>query len=228
MTSPIATSRAAYVVSWRSKARHAAPTDLAAQSVMRAGCARITPIASSVALVEVAALQEIRDAVVLLDVEMDLDEVLHDLRRGIADGPGVVGEGEDDELGGRVLEIPVHRGPRHEPHEPRVVRQPALRVALAELGGTGLPGDLDRKVDEVVRVAHEDDVAGRLAHRPEHALRDVQLVEQLRLERLDDGPVRRRDLSDELGLIQLAAVRERRVRVDELDGRRDVVALPDP
>ena len=44
MTRPIAASRPAYVMSCRSKARHTAPTDLAAQSVTRAGSARMTPI----------------------------------------------------------------------------------------------------------------------------------------------------------------------------------------
>src|SRR5690349_16288148 len=103
MTRPTATSRPAYVISCRSKARHAAPTDLAAQSLTRAGSARITPMdrarsssvarrSSSVALVEVAALQELREPVILLDPEMELEVVLHDLGGDVADGPRVVGE----------------------------------------------------------------------------------------------------------------------------------------
>src|SRR5689334_12558252 len=109
ITRPIATSRPAYVISCKSKARHAAPTDLAAQSLTRAGSARITPMdrargssvarrSSSVALVEVAALQELREPVILLDPEMELEVVLHDLSSDVADGPRVVGEREDHEL----------------------------------------------------------------------------------------------------------------------------------
>ena len=54
-------------------------------------------------------------------------------------------------------------------------RQAALAVAKAELGRAGLAGDDDRQVDEVVRVADEDDVAGGLAHVLEVAPRHVQL-----------------------------------------------------
>ena len=46
MTRPIAARSPAYVVSWRSNARQTAPMDLAAQSVTRAGSARMTPIYS--------------------------------------------------------------------------------------------------------------------------------------------------------------------------------------
>src|SRR4051794_11403219 len=97
-------SKPAYAASWRSKARQAAPIERAAQSVIRAGSARITPTAgprlerigesssSSVRLVEVAALQQLEVAVIVLDVEMQLQVVLDDLGRGIALGPGVVGK----------------------------------------------------------------------------------------------------------------------------------------
>src|SRR5262245_39094940 len=102
ITSPTATSSPAYVISWRSKARHAAPTDLAAQSLTRAGSARITPmdrpVAPSVALVEVAALEELRKSVILLDPEVELQVVLDDLGGDIPDRPRVVRKGQDDEL----------------------------------------------------------------------------------------------------------------------------------
>src|SRR6476620_7295653 len=112
MTRPIAASRPAYVASWRSNARQAAPTDFAAQSVTRAGSARITPMrsrqrsidGSSVALVEVAAAEEIEVPVIVLDPEMELQEVLHDLGAGVALGPRVIREGEDDQVGGRRVE----------------------------------------------------------------------------------------------------------------------------
>src|SRR5258705_284401 len=85
----------------------------AAQSVIRAGSARITPmawsgrasagawLAASVRLVEVAALQEEEVPVVVLDVEVQLEVVLDDLRGHVALRSGVVGEGEDDQI--RVL-----------------------------------------------------------------------------------------------------------------------------
>src|SRR6267142_2545070 len=110
MTRPRSARRPAYAASWRSNARQAAPIERAAQSDMRAGSTRITPIvgsrfaagstsSSSVGLVEVAALQEVEVAVIVLDVEMQLEVVLHDLRRGVALRSGVVGKREDDELG---------------------------------------------------------------------------------------------------------------------------------
>src|SRR6266566_192697 len=97
MTNPRIARSAAYAASWRSNARHAAPIERAAQSVMRAGSARITPMpaprrpaesgsstSSSVRLVEVAALQQVEVAEVVLDVEMQLEVVLHDLGRRVA------------------------------------------------------------------------------------------------------------------------------------------------
>ena len=61
----------------------------------------------------------------------------------------------------------------------------------------------------------------------QHARRDIHLADQLRLERLDDRAVGSDDLADDLRLVQLAAVGQRRVGVDQLDRRHDVVALPD-
>src|SRR5262245_17482017 len=103
MIRPIVPSSAAYAASCRSKARHAAPIERAAQSLTRAGSARITPIGrppllASVRLVEVAALQEVEVAVVVLDSVVELEEVLHDLGAGVALRPGVIGERQDDEL----------------------------------------------------------------------------------------------------------------------------------
>src|SRR5436305_14672282 len=115
MTRPRIASSPEYAASCRSKARHAAPIDRAAQSVMRAGSARITPTTdsmpilvgrrwrSSVRLVEVAALQQVEVAVIVLDVEVQLQVVLDDLGRGVALRPRVVGEGEHDEV--RVLAV---------------------------------------------------------------------------------------------------------------------------
>src|SRR6476659_8711555 len=76
-------------------------------------------------------------------------------------------------------------------------------------------------------MAHKEDVAGRLAHRLEHARRDGQLPDQLRREWANDAAVRPDDLAHELGLEKLPAVRQRRVSVDQLDRRHDVVALAD-
>src|SRR5436190_21702484 len=95
MTNPRTARSAAYAASWRSNARQAAPIERAAQSVMRAGSARITPMSrrlerrqptssSSVRLVEVAALEEVAQPEVLLDVEVELQEILHELRRRVA------------------------------------------------------------------------------------------------------------------------------------------------
>ena len=96
--------------------RHARPrpTDRAAQSEARPvrpasrresedRCSR-----PSVALVEVAALEQVAVAVVLLDVVVQLEEVLHDLRRRVALRPRVVGEGQDDELRVRRRRSPLY------------------------------------------------------------------------------------------------------------------------
>ena len=56
---------------------------------------------------------------------------------------------------------------------------------------------------------------------------DLQLADELRLERSDDRAVGPDDLAHDLRLVELAAVGQRRVGVDELDRRDDVVALPD-
>src|SRR6266849_5820779 len=110
MTRPRMASNPAYAISWRSNARQAAPIDRAAQSLIRAGSTRITPMvglrpgerrvgsgrearSSSVGLVEVAALQQVEIAVLVLDAEVELEEVLDDLRPGVAFRPRVVGEG---------------------------------------------------------------------------------------------------------------------------------------
>src|SRR6478609_8437096 len=89
-----------YAMSSRSNARHAAPTDFAAQSETRAS-ARITPIGRSrpsIAPIEVAALEEVREPVVLLDPEVELEVVLHDLGRDVFLRPRVVRERQHDEL----------------------------------------------------------------------------------------------------------------------------------
>src|SRR6476661_3724608 len=148
MTRPIAASRPAYVVSWRSNARQTAPTDLAAQSVTRAGSARMTPIRLSVALVEVAALEEVEVPVVVLDAVVELEEVLHDLGRGVALRARVVRE--RDELGVALLKVAVVGVLRGEADEPRVEREPALAVPRPEFGRPRLSRDLDRQVHEVV------------------------------------------------------------------------------
>src|ERR1044072_5914329 len=112
MTRPRIARRPAYATSWRSNARQAAPIEREAQSDIRAGSTRLTPIvnqcrvvrrridgSSSVRLVEVASLEEREVPIVVLDGEVELELVLHDLRGGVALRPRVVGEGEDDELG---------------------------------------------------------------------------------------------------------------------------------
>src|SRR5256885_5251182 len=98
---------------------------------------RRRPRLPSIALVEVAATQEIRDAEVLLDPEMELQEVLRDLRRGVALRAGVVGEGEHHQVGVRSCDglqpsrvawlDPGICG--HEADEPRVEGQPTLSIA---------------------------------------------------------------------------------------------------
>ena len=77
-------------------------------------------------------------------------------------------------------------------------------------------------------MADQEDVAGGLAHRPEIGLRHGQLPDELRGERADDRSVRPDDLAHDLRLVQLAAVGERGVCVDQLDRGDDVVALADP
>src|SRR6478672_3756058 len=134
ITSPRMASSAAYAASCRSNARQAAPIERAARSVIRAGSARITPMAgprgrvgsgsstsASVRLVEVAALQQVEVAVVVLDVEVQLKVVLHDLGGRVALRPRIVGEGQDNEV--RVL-------PRDRLHARRIAR-----------GLLGVPGD---------------------------------------------------------------------------------------
>src|SRR5215210_6615825 len=246
IASPTAASSAAYAISWRSNDRHAAPIERAVHCEKRAGSARMTPIRrssrfggrsrrTSVAVVEVAALEERLEAVILLDPEVQLHEVLDDLGRGVALRPGVVGEREHDELGigsrdslepARVTGLKAGVL-RDESDEPRVERQPALPVAPPELCRSRLAGDDDRQVDQVVRVPEENGVPSRASHLREHVLWHLQLVQELRLEPPYDRSVGPHDLSDDLRLEELAAVRQRGVRVDELDRRHDVVALPD-
>src|SRR5258705_8250040 len=86
------------------RAEPARMTDWAARITPMAWSGRASAgawLAASVRLVEVAALQEEEVAVVVLDVEVQLQVVLDDLGRHVALGSGVVGEGEDDEI--RVL-----------------------------------------------------------------------------------------------------------------------------
>src|SRR6476620_2743229 len=169
MTSPRMASSAAYAASCRSKARQAAPMERAAQSVIRAGSARITPMTGlrrragsridpSVRLVEVAALEQVEVAVIVLDAEVHLQVILHDLRRGVALRPGIVGERQDHEARvlarDRLQPARIRRGLRrvlrYEGHEPGVERQAALAVAQPELGRPRLAGDDDGQVHEVV------------------------------------------------------------------------------
>src|SRR6478752_1560113 len=138
ITSPIAPRRTANTVSCRSQARQTAPTDFVVTSAKRFGSARITPsegqlLPCSVALVEVALLEQVVVEVVLLDVEVQLDERLRDLRSRVPLRPRIVGEGEEHELRGRLRELGLVGVLGHEPDEPRVVRQPPLRVAKVEL-----------------------------------------------------------------------------------------------
>src|SRR5712675_3068405 len=242
MTSPRIASSPAYAASCRSKARQAAPMERAAQSVTLAGSARITPMPrssagrSSVRVVEVAALQQVELAVVLLDAVMELQVVLDDLGGSVALRPRVVGKGEHDQLrialGERLEAVRIAsllgRVLGREPDEPRVERQPALAVAVPELGRSGLAGDDDREVDEVVRMAKGHDRPCRRAHRRESTLRRMKLVDQNRFEWPDDASIRPDDFPHELRLQQLATICQGRVRVDQLDRCHDVVALPDP
>ena len=92
----------------------------------------------------------------------------------------------------------------------------------------GLAGHLHGHVDEVVRVAQRHGVARRDPHGAQGGLRRGQLADEVRLELLDDLAVGPDDLAHDLRPIELAAVRESRVRVDELDRGHDVVALADP
>src|SRR6476660_9360277 len=235
MTRPMADSSPAYVASWMSKARHAAPTDLAAQSVTRAGSARITPIGccplpcgrSSVAPVEVAPPEQVEVAVFVLDAEVELEEVLHDLRRGIPLRARVIRECQHDEVRRGGLERTVLGVLRHEPYEPRMERQATLVVLEAELGRAGLASDLDRKVDQVVGVPDDHDVSSRQTHGAQDALADIESSDQLWLERLHDRTVRPDDVVDQLRLVQLSAVRQGGIGVDQLDRGDHVVALTD-
>ena len=115
----------------------------------------------------------------------------------------------------------------NEAHEPVVERQATLAVARPELGGAGLAGHHERQLDEVVGVPAGHDLAGREAHDLEVSPRRLDLVEDDRLERADDLAVGAVDLADDLGLVDRAPVRERRVGVDELERRRRVEALAD-
>ena len=148
--------------------------------------------------------------------------------RGVADRPRVVREGEEHELRVRPGEVGLVRVLGHAADEPGVEREAALAVAGPELGRAGLAGHLHGHVDEVVRVAQRHGVARRDPHRAQGRLRHGELADEVRLELLDDLAVRPDDLAHDLRPIELAAVRERRVRVDELDRRHDVVALADP
>src|SRR4029079_1191007 len=60
-----------------------------------------------------------------------------------------------------------------------------------------------------------------------HGRLHLELVQHFPREGTDDLPVRTDDLAHELRLIEGAAVRERRIGIDELKGRHGVVALTD-
>ena len=77
-------------------------------------------------------------------------------------------------------------------------------------------------------MAQHDGVPGRETHRKEVLLRDRERSDQLGRERPDDGAIGSRDLLHELRSVQLAPIHERRIGVDELERRDDVIALPDP
>ena len=72
-----------------------------------------------------------------------------------------------------------------------------------------------------------DGLAGGVAHGAQDARLDLELVEDLGLERTDDLAVRADDVAHDLRLVQRAAVGQRRVGVDQLDRRHVVVALAD-
>src|ERR1700690_173645 len=87
---PKKTRMPAYSSSWTSKMPHTAPADRVAQVWTRAGSTRSAPI--SVGPVEVAGLEQIGQAQVLLYAVVHLQEVLDDLGRRVADGPRVLDE----------------------------------------------------------------------------------------------------------------------------------------
>ena len=76
-------------------------------------------------------------------------------------------------------------------------------------------------------MAARDDLAGAEPHDLEVLGRRLDLADELRRERPDHGPVGVDDLADDLRLVELAAVGEGRVRVEDLERRRGVVALAD-
>jgi hypothetical protein len=90
-------------------------------------------------------------------------------------------------------------------------RQATFGVARPELGGARLPGDHDRQVDEVVRVADQDHVARGFAHRPEHLLRGRELPDHVGLEGAHHPAVGSDHVADHLGAIERPAIGERRV-----------------
>src|SRR5215213_1441534 len=156
----------------------------AVHSEARPGWALITPIRSvpSVALVEVAAFQQVWQPIILLDPEVELQVVLDDLRRHVALGPRVVGEGENDKVRVGRVEGTIASVLRHEPDEPRMEWQSTLAVSRPELRRAGLAGDLDGEFDEVVGVPDEDRVPRRITHRLQRARGHVHGVKDLRLE----------------------------------------------
>src|SRR5439155_24593774 len=85
--------------------------------------------------IEVALAQEIREPLVDLHLEVQLQVVLDDLRRDVADRVGVLRETNDRELRVGPGEVPALRD---EGHEPFVERQAPLRVLDAELCRTRL------------------------------------------------------------------------------------------
>src|SRR5262245_18424187 len=181
--------------------------------------------------VEVAALEQANQAVVLLDVVVELQVVLGDLGGGVALRARVVGQNEDRELRIRALGgleavgiVGLLGLLRHVPREPRVEGQDAAAVRRPELRGAGLAGDDDRELDEVVGVADDDHVPARVAHRLQDARGCVDLAENLWLN-LQHGAVRLDDLADHVGLVEGAAVGESRVGVEQLDRGHGHVAL---
>ena len=195
-------------------------------------------IVASVRLVEVAALQEVEVAVVVLDAVVELQVVLHDLGRGVALRPGVVGEREDDEA--RRPRAQIAFSPLGSSavfagcfgtnaDEPRVERQAALAVAQSRTR----PCRTCRRRRSAGRRGCRCAGRGRRCAPPARIVLSVLRGTSSRRMSFgwngpDHGAVGPDDVADDLRLVELAAVGEGRVGVDQLDRRDDVVALADP
>src|SRR5664280_3816917 len=177
---------------------------------------------ASVAAVEKTRLERIRiDAAVTevrvaeevpRQVEVLPHVVLDDLRGHVAPGVGAVDEGDDGKLRVGLAEIVHVWIGGHPANEPFVIRQVARSVWYAELGGTSLAGDHDRKIGEVPGVPRGYHFPHPLTQGGQVRRRDLQARDQLRLF-FDGGAVWGRNRLDDLGRPEVAAVRESAVGV---------------